>query len=102
MKYQRITEIIDAEEYKVGMEDGFGYHCNWYETSTTADCYLDKQRNHCAEECGGEQLSKTAYINDAVIKLFVGPGCFIVTDEYGGRSVYTADVFHMTFKEVEE
>jgi hypothetical protein len=87
MKYQRIPEIIDSEEYKEGMEDGF--EC--YDISGKYIGTYDKYQ-------ALPKSNRKAYVNIPTGRAYVSKGDFIVTDAYGDKTVYPADVFHKTFE----
>lgn len=75
MKYKTKSIIIDAEQYKPGMETGFG--------------------------CIPFNTKKKPFISTSKGNIFVDDGDWIVTDLSGERSIIASDVFEMTYDIIE-
>ncbi len=115
MKFQRIPEIIDAEEYKEGMEDGwivffsgnmFDYE-EHFDNKDYAQEFIEDNMGYPlvdTEDKDHEIIYEEpcAYIKICGEARQVWQGCFIVTNANGDRAVYHSDDFYRFFEKVHE
>ena len=97
MRYIVKPEYVDAEVYRVGLEDGFSCMsfvliCKWHNRDgkwkDCANCPLD--------------IAKKPYIQSLLYKDYIDEGDYIVTDEVGDKVVMSAEDFEAAYVQVEE
>ena len=48
MKYRKKPVVVEAEQYRPGLEDGFMRYCTWYEKlATLKTCSMCSAKNEC-------------------------------------------------------
>lgn len=97
-KYRKKPVIVEAEKYKLGIEDGFD--CS-YEGISHGDCLGESCENW--EKNGKEDCPyRQPYINTLEGKLYISEGDYVITGVKGERYPCKPDVFEMTYEPVEE
>lgn len=98
MKYRKLPVIVDAEVYKIGLEDGFDEHCGWYEKQLKEnECYSCSAYT----QCGKDYKYFRPYIDTLEGKHYITQGDYIITGVKGERYPCKSDVFAMTYEKVE-
>ena len=92
MKFRKKPIIIDAEQYKPGMEDGF----NFYEITGKFICYRSKNAK-TFPRAGRRPVIETLEGNHEIT-----PTDWIVTGVKGERYPVKDDIFWMTHEKVED
>lgn len=87
-KYRKKPVVIEAEQYKPGMEDGF-------EKVHHKDCFC------CQDSCKG-CIHYKPYINTLEGRMYISENDFIITGIKGERYPCKPDIFHATYDLVEE
>jgi len=85
-KYQRIAIVVDAVQYRRGMEDGF--------EKTGEDCFMCM-----GSSCKGCQSFKP-YVDTSHGRHFVQLSDWIVTELDGYKYICSTDKFDMNFQEI--
>lgn len=85
MKYVSIPEVITAELYRPGLEDGFKCYAAFCPWDAASNC-----RNQCKDA--------EAYIRTHLCSLKVRPGDFILTHADNSRTVISPEEFHKKYK----
>lgn len=108
MKYESIPEVVTAEVYKEGLEDGwtlpwsefFENHISYFSNKDEAEIYA-------VELLGGDYAdliveTPVPYIGNKRDNSMVRPGDFIITHDNGMKSVMSPTEFHAKYREVNE
>lgn len=86
-KYRKKPVVIEAEIYRLGMEDGF-------------ECQLPTCRIECLDcDCC---IHAIPYINTLEGKHYIKEGDYIITGVKGERYPCKPDIFEMTYELIEE
>lgn len=91
-KYRRIPDIVDAEPYKEGMEDGYGCKLGTY-------CVFD---NACVECTEWSPYIKTLGSNRRSNRHFISKGDYIITGIEGERYTCKPGIFKKIYEEVRD
>lgn len=87
-KWRKKPVVVEAEVYKPGMEDGFGYR---------PENIADARENI---RFGLPSPLLYPYIATLEGNHFITPGDYIITGVKGERYPCKPDIFHMTYEEV--
>lgn len=92
MKYRKKPAVIEAEEYKLGLEDGFATIGEAITQGLNSGSYVQSE---CAKFKG------VPYIETLEGRHFISEGDFIITGVEGERYPCKADIFHKTYEPAE-
>lgn len=95
-KYRRRPEIVDAEVYRPGMEDGTEIWCSWWGLKVNFDCKGCTLLN--LQGCNRSTKYTRPYVNAQFGRAYIVPDSMIVTDDSGKRSVWAPDEFEREFE----
>ena len=93
MKFRRKLEEIEAEEYRVGLEDGFS--C----IPHTCEC-LRKDENGKYKQCHTCTLDvkKSPFIEDSDGRFYISDGDWIITFEDGVKHICSKQAFELLYE----
>lgn len=91
MRYRKKQIEIEAEEYRIGLEDGF---------DTIGIAITNGYKGHVQPKCA--EFKGIPYINTLEGRHYISEGDYIITGVKGERYPCKSDIFELTYEKVNE